>query len=172
MKTKDLEKAKELASVLVSDDQNNQPLVDLLLEMASWKDEQFQQNQQFSQQPNKEKADEISDNIMGSLEYQCGAYEGAMQMAEWKDKQTILEQSGWCFEKPTKDCFVLLLTNEFPKNCFYVVAEWDNDAKCFYSEATDEPIEKWDCWKMLEENLLLKRKNYKEEVEYRQKLKN
>ena len=34
-------KARILARVLVSDDQNNQPLVDLLLEMAKWKDEEY-----------------------------------------------------------------------------------------------------------------------------------
>lgn len=37
------EKAKNMASVLVSEDQNNQPLVDLLLQMAQWKDEQHKQ---------------------------------------------------------------------------------------------------------------------------------
>lgn len=36
---------------------------------------------------NEEKSREISDNILGSLEYQCGAEEGAQEMAKWKDEQ-------------------------------------------------------------------------------------
>lgn len=35
------EKAKELAGQLLADDQNQQPLIDVLLQMARWKDEQF-----------------------------------------------------------------------------------------------------------------------------------
>jgi len=99
-------------------------------------------------------------------------YETLLDFAKEKDKRPILEQGGWHKEEPTKDCFVLLMTEKFPKNCFYIIAEWDNDAQCFYSEETDEPIEKWDYWKELEENLLLKRKNYKEELEYRKKIEN
>lgn len=36
---------------------------------------------------NEEKSREISDNILGSLEYQCGTEEGAQEMAKWKDEQ-------------------------------------------------------------------------------------
>ena len=36
---------------------------------------------------NEEKSKEIGDNIMGSLEYQSGAEEGAREMAKWKDEQ-------------------------------------------------------------------------------------
>jgi len=38
---RDIEKARELASILVPEDQNNGPLVDLLSEMAMWKDSEF-----------------------------------------------------------------------------------------------------------------------------------
>lgn len=37
------DKAKELAKQLLADDQNQQPLIDVLLQMAQWKDEQFQE---------------------------------------------------------------------------------------------------------------------------------
>ena len=35
------DKAKELAKQLLADDQNQQPLIDVLLQMAQWKDEQI-----------------------------------------------------------------------------------------------------------------------------------
>jgi hypothetical protein len=35
------DKAKELAKQLLADDQNQQPLIDVLLQMAQWKDEQY-----------------------------------------------------------------------------------------------------------------------------------
>lgn len=35
------EKAKELAKTLVAEEQNNQPLVELLMQMAEWKDKQI-----------------------------------------------------------------------------------------------------------------------------------
>lgn len=41
---------------------------------------------------NEEKAREISNNILGSLEYQCGAEEGAQKMAKWKDEQYTEEK--------------------------------------------------------------------------------
>lgn len=66
------------------------------------------------------------------------------------DDTPIADQRGWHTEKPTEDCYVLLMTTSFPKNCFYVVAEWDNDAQCFYSESSDYPIEDWDYWKLIE----------------------
>ena len=37
----DEQKAEDLAARLLYEDQNKQPLIDLLLEMANWKDEQF-----------------------------------------------------------------------------------------------------------------------------------
>lgn len=40
------EKAKELAKQLLADDQNQQPLIDVLLQMARWKDEQLKKNLQ------------------------------------------------------------------------------------------------------------------------------
>lgn len=70
---------------------------------------------------------------------------------ERTDTKPIAEMDGWSIEPPTINCFVLLKTPEFPKNCEYVVAEWDNDAKCFYSEATDYPIKLWYKWMMIEE---------------------
>lgn len=37
----DKEKAKELASLLVGEDQNQEPLVEILMEMAQWKQQQI-----------------------------------------------------------------------------------------------------------------------------------
>lgn len=37
----DKEKAKELASLLVGEDQNQEPLVEILMEMAQWKEQQM-----------------------------------------------------------------------------------------------------------------------------------
>ena len=78
--------------------------------------------------------------------------EVAETTAQWKDEQPIVEQGGWHTENPTEDCFVLLETNEFPKNCRYIVAEWDDDAKCFYSESSDFPVKDWDRWKFIDVN--------------------
>ena len=77
------------------------------------------------------------------------------QMAQWKDEQAISEQGGWHTEIPDVDCFVLLRTVEFPKNCKAIVAEWDNEHKCFYSEADDSPVEEWSEWKLIEMEELL-----------------
>ena len=81
-------------------------------------------------------------------------------MAKCKDREPIADTGGWETDKPKKDCFVLLMTQEFPKNCFYIVAEWDNDAQCFYSEASDRPVENWDCWKLIEMNDSIKQYSY------------
>jgi hydrogenase maturation factor len=40
----DKEKAKELASLLVGEDQNPQPLIDVLLDMAKWKETQVKKS--------------------------------------------------------------------------------------------------------------------------------
>ena len=40
----DKEKAKELASLLVGEDQNPQPLIDVLLDMAKWKETQVKES--------------------------------------------------------------------------------------------------------------------------------
>ncbi len=40
----DKEKAKELASLLVGEDQNPQPLIDILLDMAKWKETQVKES--------------------------------------------------------------------------------------------------------------------------------
>lgn len=37
----DKKKAKELASLLVGEDQNQEPLVEILIEMAQWKEQQM-----------------------------------------------------------------------------------------------------------------------------------
>ena len=47
---------------------------------------------------NEEKAKEIADNLLGSLEYQSGAEEGAQQMAQCKDEQF----KGFLFELALK----------------------------------------------------------------------
>ena len=43
---------------------------------------------------NEEKANEISESTLGSLEYQCGVLDGAKQMALWKDEQFEQEKEG------------------------------------------------------------------------------
>lgn len=76
-------------------------------------------------------------------------FSSALAMAEWKDEQPIAEQEGWCEEEPTEDGWYLVDTPNFPKNCRFIVAEWDNDAKRFYSEASDSPID-YTKWKLIE----------------------
>lgn len=62
------------------------------------------------------------------------------EMAEWKDKQSIEDLGGWKTEPPTFDCYCLIETDDFPKNCRYIVAKWDDYAEHFYSESDDEPV--------------------------------
>ena len=107
---------------------------------------------------NKEKAiiiakknHQIYDDYYDSMQ-EC--IESAIQMAEWKDEQAIASLGGWSSEEPNFDCFCLVKTPEFPKNCECVVAEWDNDAKCFYLESNDMPIETWDKWKLIEKQTI------------------
>ncbi len=50
---------------------------------------------------NEEKANEISENTLGSLEYQCGVLDGAKQMASWKDEQFEQEKEDF-FDKARK----------------------------------------------------------------------
>ena len=65
---------------------------------------------------NEEKAREISDNILGSLEYQCGAEEGALKMAQWKDKQ-LKEVCKKCeqhiIDSGKRGCAFRSLSNEY-----------------------------------------------------------
>ena len=75
-------------------------------------------------------------------------------MTQWKEEQNIVDLGGWQTEKPTIDCFCLVETKDFPKNCHYIVAEWDNDAKCFYSESSDMPIS-YTRYKIIEPNEFL-----------------
>ena len=77
-------------------------------------------------------------------------YNACNEMAEWKDEQTVKRLGGWSINEPDFDCFCIVKTAGFPKNCEYVVAEWDNDAKMFYSESNDEPIVDWEKWKLIE----------------------
>lgn len=81
-------------------------------------------------------------------------YEIALDMAQLKDRQNIADLGGWQTEEPSIDCFCLVETDDFPKNCRYVVAEWDNDAKCFYSESSDSPIS-YTRYKIIEPNNFL-----------------
>lgn len=75
-------------------------------------------------------------------------------------EQDIISINEWRTEAPDEDCFALVMTREFPKNCFFVVAEWDNDAKAFYSESTDDALQYWDCWSKIQSNKLLKNNKY------------
>lgn len=60
---------------------------------------------------NEEKAREISDNILGSLEYQCGAEEGARAMAKWKDQcfNDIIKRLRETYERDDQVLFILQL---------------------------------------------------------------
>lgn len=73
----------------------------------------------------------------------------ALQAMEWKDEQSILELGGWYKKQPTEDGWYLIKSNDRPKNCECMVAEWDNNAKQFYSEADDEPVSYRE-WKLIE----------------------
>lgn len=104
---------------------------------------------------NEEKASEIVIKIQNSssLDYDSRRtkymYDSAMEMAQWKDEQPIMETGGWHTEQPTENVWYLVDTPDFPKNCECVVAEWDNDAKHFYDEHSDCPI-KFHRWKLIE----------------------
>lgn len=103
---------------------------------------------------NEEKALELFPD-QTNMECLCqGVREILVKMAEWKDEQNIVDLGGWQTEKPTIDCFCLVETKDFPKNCQYIVAEWDNDAKCFYSESSDMPIS-YTRYKIIEPNEFL-----------------
>ena len=94
---------------------------------------------------NGDKANEIARSLeLRRCDYYSAAM-GAFEAIQWKDEQPIAELRGWHTKEPTIDCYVLLKT----KNREYIVAEWDNDAKCFYSETGDFPIS-WKKWKMIE----------------------
>lgn len=97
---------------------------------------------------NEEKVEELSSLYLNNAPLTI--YDVLSIMAEWKDKQSIGSLGGWNNTKPREDCFCLVKTIEFPKNCEYVVAEWDNDAKMFYSESNDKPIVDWEKWKLIE----------------------
>jgi hypothetical protein len=75
-------------------------------------------------------------------------------------EQDIVSINEWRTEAPDEDCFALVMTREFPKNCFFVVAEWDNDAKAFYSESTYSALLYWDCWTKIQPNKLLQNDKY------------
>lgn len=80
---------------------------------------------------------------------EMSAYESAMKMEELKDHQNISDLGGWCTEEPTIDCLCLVDTKDVPKNCHYVVAEWNNDTKHFYSE-TAYTLISYDRYKIIE----------------------
>lgn len=106
---------------------------------------------------NEEKAKQISNDypmpptFITNGDVRVMMENSALQMSEWKDEQPISEQGGWHEEEPTEDGWYLVDTPDFPKNCYFVVAEWDNNAKHFYSEATDEPID-YEKWKLVEKS--------------------
>lgn len=105
---------------------------------------------------NKEKAKEIAleSTFFSDFPHHAPSEEhGALRMAEWKDEQPISEQGGWHEEEPTVDGWYLVDTPDFPKNCYCVVAEWDNTAKHFYSEETDDPID-FCKWKLIEKRVI------------------
>lgn len=103
---------------------------------------------------NEEKAKEIVQGVIHDrgctdVVTDRAIYNSAMTMAVWKDEQPIKESGGWHTEQPTEDGWYLVDTPDFPKNCHFVVAEWDNDAKNFYDEHSDYPI-KFIGWKLIE----------------------
>lgn len=127
------------------------------IEAMQWKDKEH-----------KDKIDVLEGQIAALEAHLKKAQEALVAMWDKNqllNQQPITEQGGWHTEPPTFDCFALLMTPAFPKNCHFVVAEWDNDAECFYSESFDFPIEKWDCWKLIQKNWVLENPKYSEEVE-------
>lgn len=100
------------------------------------------------QKTNEEKAKELAKKWSTDNAYNRATIT-AIEMAEWKDKQPINELGGWHTEEPTEDGWYLVDTPDFPKNCHCIVAEWDNDAKHFYSESSDFPVD-FKKWKLIE----------------------
>lgn len=101
---------------------------------------------------NEQKASQICDIVVAvDKDEICreDVEDALLYMAEWKDEQSILELGGWHKEEPTEDGWYLIKSNDFPKNCECMVAEWDNDAKHFYSEASDFPVS-YKEWKLIE----------------------
>lgn len=99
---------------------------------------------------NENKAKQIAIRLMGGGDRNIQPLVDALiEMANWKDEQSILELGGWHKEEPTEDGWYLIKSNDFPKNCECMVAEWDNDAKHFYSEASDFPVS-YKEWKLIE----------------------
>ena len=101
---------------------------------------------------NELKAIELATDSKGNI--LAYAHMAALEMALWKDRQNIADLGGWQTEEPSIDCFCIVETDDFPKNCRYVVAEWDNDAKCFYGESSDMPIS-YTRYKIIEPNNFL-----------------
>jgi len=74
------------------------------------------------------------------------AYNCALEVARRKDEEynikPISELGGWHTEPPTEDGCYLAETFRIPyKNCHYIVAEYDTNAKCWYDEAYENEIE-------------------------------
>lgn len=70
------------------------------------------------------------------------AYNCALEVARRKDEELISELGGWHTEPPTEDgCYLVEATNIPYKNSEYLVAEYDTNAKCWYDEAFENPID-------------------------------
>lgn len=106
------EKAKELASLLVGEDQNNQPLIDVLLDMAEWKETQVKELSKtqhvdktckekcnsLTQKPVSEYLEKAANEYIGQQpleDYKPALYKAFIAGAKWqeeKDKQILNEE--------------------------------------------------------------------------------
>lgn len=78
------------------------------------------------------------------------AYNCALEVARRKDEeykilldtQPISKLGGWHTEPPTEDgCYLVEATTIPYKNSEFLVAEYDTNARCWYDEAFENPIE-------------------------------
>lgn len=90
----------------------------------------------------KEIAAKYCEYYDGSKEADSTSYNSAMEMADFKDNQSISELGGWHTEPPTEDGCYLAEAKYIPyKNSCFLVAEYDTNAQCWYDEAYENPIE-------------------------------
>ena len=104
---------------------------------------------------NEDKVKEIANDLadcakgkMNKLYVSTAAYAAAMKMYKWKDSLPLSELDGWSTDEPTEEGFYLVETDNFPKDCRYVVARWYSDNHEFYDEAFEETIT-YNRWKRI-----------------------
>lgn len=82
----DKEKAKELASLLVGEDQNPQPLIDVLLDMAKWKETQVKESaeSQHKDKTCKENSNSLTQEpVSESIDFEQELYKAFGQVKDF-----------------------------------------------------------------------------------------